>query len=162
MCTCQANNNSFLLFYYCHTHSYIGSGRLYDFWNNRTVLSNETEILSQTFQSPIMVQKWQECCHGALACCVNYLAVKDGPVKEPSIGPSCPRTWDGWTCWPNEVSPGSTVQQACAKHIYWRMTAPPCRGLCVSYISFITRANICVRSKILLLGDSQFPFDYNR
>lgn len=40
----------------------------------------------------------------------------------------CPRTWDGWSCWKEDVAIGVTVEQPCPDHIYWKITAPPCRG----------------------------------
>lgn len=40
----------------------------------------------------------------------------------------CPRTWDGWTCWKDDVAVGVTVEQPCPDHIYWKIAAPPCRG----------------------------------
>ena len=40
----------------------------------------------------------------------------------------CPRTWDGWTCWKDDVPVGVTVQNTCPEHIYWQINVPPCRG----------------------------------
>lgn len=53
------------------------------------------------------------------------------PLSSPSPDAHrlrCPRTWDGWSCWNEDVEVGVTVEQPCPEHIYWKITAPPCRG----------------------------------
>ena len=50
--------------------------------------------------------------------------------RQPRAGQllHCPRTWDGWSCWKENVAVGVTVEQPCPDHIYWKIAAPPCRG----------------------------------
>ena len=50
------------------------------------------------------------------------------PVTNGKSTLHCPRTWDGWTCWKDNVAVGVTVEQPCPDHIYWKIAAPPCRG----------------------------------
>lgn len=193
-----------LCYYYMPNESFIGHSHdgttipgkfkyrrwgVFDDLSGNRVLSNETAILSSTFLSSHMSDKWQRCCQDAVDCCLGHLSRlelsteratssnlraslmtldelserKDrnpnegGPHPETSTlnplsenedftttndrtflfssqplssesGKSCPRTWDGWTCWPDDVPRGVTVQQTCPDHIYWKITAPPCRG----------------------------------
>jgi hypothetical protein len=60
------------------------------------------------------------------------LAIGDLPDSSAQTSSSkilhCPRTWDGWTCWKDNVDIGVTVEQPCPDHIYWKIAAPPCRG----------------------------------
>lgn len=115
---------------------YLRFGIFIDFSTNETFLANDTINLSKTFLTNNMVQKWEECCQDAVDCCVNYLSHSDQPISSgnnwlPSsekTSEQCPRTWDGWTCWPSDVSKGVTVEKPCPAHIYWKITVPPCRG----------------------------------
>ena len=127
----------------------MGFGIFYDFRNNASYFSNETLPLASTFLSTAMAEKWQRCCLDAIDCCLHHLrdssaaSTSSSPSKTPflslvtgssvtekpsSLSSSCPRTWDGWTCWADDVPSGETVHQMCPDHIYWKITAPPCRG----------------------------------
>ncbi|KAI1287360.1 G-protein coupled receptor seb-2 [Halotydeus destructor] len=102
--------------------SYTGLGQLQDPWTNVTYMANDTAELEKSFVSPMMILKWKQCCEDAIGCCLNQLSVKDKATG------GCPRTWDGWTCWPDNLAVGGVSSQACPRHIYWRMAVPPCRG----------------------------------
>lgn len=95
-----------------------------------------------------MVQKWQECCQDAVDCCVNHLShsdvskppatVQDLLLTSDQDDGQCPRTWDGWTCWPSDVPKGLTAEKPCPAHIYWKITVPPCRGMSCYPLSILT------------------------
>lgn len=107
-----------------------------------THFSNDTLRLASTFLSNSMAEKWQRCCLDAIDCCLHHLRDNGKTTKSPTdifanvdsntnkraFSESCPRTWDGWTCWADNVPKGQTVGQQCPDHIYWKITAPPCRG----------------------------------
>ncbi|GIY79599.1 g_PROTEIN_RECEP_F2_3 domain-containing protein, partial [Caerostris extrusa] len=42
----------------------------------------------------------------------------------------CPRTWDGWQCWPDTPA-GEEAEGLCQEHVYFMSQPPPCP---VSYI----------------------------
>lgn len=127
-----------------------------------------------SFQSLAMANKWQQCCADAVACCLENLAIDSFDSQQSFLNvnlnanavnnqnhdsASCPKTWDGWTCWPNDITIGLTVQQACPAHIYWRMTAPPCRGKFFFSLTHSPRQlNICYSLSLLLLRATAFNF----
>ena len=108
---------------------------------NSTFWSNQTLVLASSFLSPVMVDKWQRCCLDAIDCCLNYLRepfpsntmTSSATIpwvieSDQEVSEFCPRTWDGWGCWANDVPKGTTVEKQCPDHIYWQITVPPCRG----------------------------------
>jgi hypothetical protein len=104
---------------------YLPLGFLYNPTTNLTITSNDTAIISRTFISASLIIKWQQCCADAMHCCLEslqyYKEEKDDPL-------TCPRTWDGWSCWNEDTKPQQVQRQPCPKHIYWHQIVPPCRG----------------------------------
>ena len=99
-----------------------------------------------------MILKWQQCCHDAILCCIDYyhkyhhefniknltnIINDDQSTKSSSSDTSdhnslhkneCPPTWDGWLCWNEYAQPSQQLERPCPKHIYWDQHSPPCRG----------------------------------
>ncbi|CAG2108811.1 unnamed protein product [Medioppia subpectinata] len=103
-------------------YRYDSFGSLTDPITQTTYYSNETSIISRSFISRSLIIKWQQCCADAMHCCEESLQYG---VQRPGV---CPRTWDGWSCWPDDVQPSHIMRQPCPKHIYWHQIVPPCRG----------------------------------
>uniref|UniRef100_T1KR86 G-protein coupled receptors family 2 profile 2 domain-containing protein n=1 Tax=Tetranychus urticae TaxID=32264 RepID=T1KR86_TETUR len=130
--TCARCYNYMPAWAFSYKLKYITHGILYDIKQNATVLANDTNHLGSTFLLPPMFQKWQDCCEQAVDCCLKYLRHDkrlNQYESEIAYQPSCPVTWDGWSCWPEEVQAGTVVETECPDHIYWMgLWVPPCRG----------------------------------
>nr|XP_027195574.1 uncharacterized protein LOC113790147 [Dermatophagoides pteronyssinus] len=132
--------------------SYKYFGQLVHPYYNITLASNETKKLAETFRSISMILKWQQCCHDAILCCIDYYhkyhhefniknltnIINDDQSTKSSSSDTidhnslhkneCPPTWDGWLCWNEYAQPSQQLERPCPKHIYWDQHSPPCRG----------------------------------
>ncbi|CAL4171505.1 unnamed protein product, partial [Meganyctiphanes norvegica] len=66
------------------------------------------------------VDKWAACCVAARNCCssMSHMHTTTAPGW-------CPRTWDGWQCWPD--TPNNTLaHQSCPSYIYHFSQPPAC------------------------------------
>lgn len=82
---------------------------------------NSSSALLDSFLDKNLANKWKACCQAAWECC-------EGMTKGPQVpvdGTHCPRTWDGWQCWPDTMA-GTTAKQPCQDHIYFQTSPPPC------------------------------------
>ncbi|KAF8788170.1 Calcitonin receptor like protein [Argiope bruennichi] len=75
-----------------------------------------------TFQSELYARKWIACCRAALDCCSRMLSE---PYIEENDTLHCPRTWDGWQCWPDTPA-GEEAEGLCQEHVYFMSQPPPC------------------------------------
>ncbi|GBO03541.1 hypothetical protein AVEN_264045-1, partial [Araneus ventricosus] len=98
---------------------------LVDPFSNRS-FEADPEILGHpayyTFQSELYARKWIACCRAALDCCRRMLSE---PYLEENDTLHCPRTWDGWQCWPDTPS-GEEAEGLCQEHVYFMSQPPPC------------------------------------
>ncbi|KAK7508579.1 hypothetical protein BaRGS_00000145, partial [Batillaria attramentaria] len=53
-----------------------------------------------------MCERWKECCVAARQCCQRQVA------GEPYVNGTCPRTWDGWSCF-DDTEPGTVEYVTC-------------------------------------------------
>ncbi|XP_071038720.1 calcitonin gene-related peptide type 1 receptor-like isoform X1 [Parasteatoda tepidariorum] len=74
-----------------------------------------------TFQSDLFARKWIACCRAALECC-QKMQSDPLPVGDDLY---CPRTWDGWQCWPDTLS-GEFASSTCQEHVYFRSEPSTC------------------------------------
>jgi len=65
--------------------------------------------------------RWIDCCRSAEQCCRDQLEmqsrqtterVQSGQYGQLGQSPTCPITWDGYSCWP-ETDPGVTASNSC-------------------------------------------------
>ncbi|GFY47977.1 g_PROTEIN_RECEP_F2_3 domain-containing protein [Trichonephila inaurata madagascariensis] len=75
-----------------------------------------------TFQSELYARKWIACCRAALDCCSRMLSEI---FMEENDTLHCPRTWDGWQCWPDTPA-GEEAEGLCQEHVYFMSQPPPC------------------------------------
>ncbi|XP_023223383.1 calcitonin gene-related peptide type 1 receptor-like [Centruroides sculpturatus] len=102
---------------------YKGDGYLYDTKDNTRYLpdpNNKSNPILSTFSSKKFIEKWVECCQAALNCCEEMVR---NPMEFNGI--YCPRTWDGWQCWP-DTQAGTNAVAPCAKHVYFKSEPPAC------------------------------------
>ncbi|CAL1288708.1 unnamed protein product [Larinioides sclopetarius] len=101
------------------------SGMLADPFSNRSIEA-DPEILGHpayyTFQSELYARKWIACCRAALDCCRRMLS--EAYIEENDTL-HCPRTWDGWQCWPDTPA-GEEAEGLCQEHVYFMSQPPPC------------------------------------
>ncbi|XP_054720653.1 calcitonin gene-related peptide type 1 receptor-like [Uloborus diversus] len=99
------------------------SGLLFDQRNISSAADpdNTSHPVYDTFESDLFARKWIACCQAALECCKKMYA--DPPLYDD--GAFCPRTWDGWQCWPDTPS-GEVAVSACQEHVYFMSEPPPC------------------------------------
>ncbi|XP_042902173.1 calcitonin receptor-like [Parasteatoda tepidariorum] len=83
---------------------------------------NLTHPVYESFQSDLFARKWIACCRAALHCCRKMLSE---PWQFDNDTILCPRTWDGWQCWPDTPA-GQVVQGLCQEHVYFRSEPPTC------------------------------------
>ncbi|XP_076349338.1 calcitonin gene-related peptide type 1 receptor-like isoform X1 [Tachypleus tridentatus] len=103
---------------------YIGVGTLKDPLTNKTYLAetkNRSHVIFQTFLSKRYAENWVSCCEAAVECCDQMTST---PVID-SDKKYCPRTWDGWNCWPDTPG-GKTALDVCPNHIYFKSDPPNC------------------------------------
>ncbi|XP_054711254.1 calcitonin gene-related peptide type 1 receptor-like [Uloborus diversus] len=82
---------------------------------------NVSRELSETFVDDSRLLLWKSCCLSALECC-HQMVQDPMPSADYSY---CPRTWDGWQCWPDTPA-GMTAKQPCQEYIYFESTPPSC------------------------------------
>lgn len=100
-----------------------GMGTLYDPRLNATHYLehfNVSKVL-KTFVDESFAEKWVSCCQAAWKCCVTMVRTP-ASLKNTKY---CPRTWDGWQCWPDTPA-GSTASLPCQNHIYFENGPPSC------------------------------------
>ena len=84
------------------------------------------------------VAKWKSCCRAAVDCCRSKLSTENEIESSSNNGvtymtasspttstPTCPASWDGWTCWPKTPS-NQTALTKCPNYIYFGTDSPPC------------------------------------
>ncbi|XP_042859457.1 calcitonin gene-related peptide type 1 receptor-like [Penaeus japonicus] len=64
--------------------------------------------------------QWTSCCQAAVECCHNMTS-----PASPSLEDACPRTWDGWQCWPDTPA-GTVARRRCPDYIYYFTRPPSC------------------------------------
>ncbi|XP_023223402.1 calcitonin gene-related peptide type 1 receptor-like isoform X1 [Centruroides sculpturatus] len=102
---------------------YKGDGYLYDPEYNTPYIpdpNNTSSPIVSTLISEEFFEKWAVCCRTALDCCEEM-----AKNPQPSEGLYCPRTWDGWQCWPDTQS-GTFAIAPCAGHVYFMSEQPAC------------------------------------
>ncbi|XP_076326240.1 calcitonin gene-related peptide type 1 receptor-like isoform X2 [Tachypleus tridentatus] len=102
--------------------TYFGLGSLINPLTNVVYLAeinNRSHPVFKTFMSERYADKWVSCCESAVRCCDEMIATP------PSEKPHCPRTWDGWNCWP-DTSEGHTALAVCPNHVYFKSDPPNC------------------------------------
>ncbi|XP_076360670.1 calcitonin gene-related peptide type 1 receptor-like isoform X2 [Tachypleus tridentatus] len=83
--------------------------------------TNHSSPIFSTFKASLYSDLWISCCKAAMKCCHTMLS-SSGLYKNES---HCPRTWDGWQCWPD--TPASQMAYAhCPDHIYFKNEPPQC------------------------------------
>ncbi|XP_054710653.1 calcitonin gene-related peptide type 1 receptor-like isoform X6 [Uloborus diversus] len=101
------------------------TGYLIDPWANKTYDADPENISHPayaTFQSDLFARKWIACCRAALDCCSQMIS---DPQPNDTEFLLCPRTWDGWQCWPDTPA-GQVAEELCEEHIYFMSEPPPC------------------------------------
>lgn len=102
---------------------YRGDGYLYDPEDKVPYLPDPNNVsypIASTFISEKYLKKWTECCQAALDCCD-----KMKKSRKTLNGTYCPRTWDGWQCWPDTPA-GEVAMAPCPKHVYFKSEPPAC------------------------------------
>ncbi|XP_076330080.1 uncharacterized protein LOC143235761 [Tachypleus tridentatus] len=74
-----------------------------------------------TFKSSFYANLWMSCCKAAMECCHTMLTTS----RRHSDENHCPRTWDGWQCWPDTMA-GQVALVRCPDHIYFKNDPPQC------------------------------------
>ncbi|GBM28161.1 Jerky [Araneus ventricosus] len=82
---------------------------------------NVSEMILNTFTEESFAEKWISCCRAAWDCC-NTMATAPTLFKDTLY---CPRTWDGWQCWP-DTQAGKMADLPCQEHIYFENGPPSC------------------------------------
>ncbi|KFM69203.1 Calcitonin receptor, partial [Stegodyphus mimosarum] len=91
------------------------SGELFE-----AAFANTTSPIFKTFRTRKVENLWIQCCQAAVRCCENMR--RTPPSSDQFF---CPRTWDGWNCWPD--TPNGTVAKAiCPSYIYFHSDEPQC------------------------------------
>ncbi|XP_042860909.1 corticotropin-releasing factor receptor 2-like [Penaeus japonicus] len=67
--------------------------------------------VQDSLHDPLEASKLEGCCRDALTCC------EETPLDSRGEEGSCPRTWDGWMCFP-DTPPGDTVSFTCPSYAY--------------------------------------------
>ncbi|XP_023219261.1 calcitonin gene-related peptide type 1 receptor-like [Centruroides sculpturatus] len=125
-----------LCFYYIPEHmfpegkiklSYIPSKNLVrDLRTNQTFVldpKNKSSSVYQNFANDRDASKWTDCCQAAIDCCDKMLSDPPLPKTDKKY---CPRTWDGWQCWPDTLA-GTTASGVCENHVYFKSQLPKCQ-----------------------------------
>lgn len=81
---------------------------------------NASSPIFNTFRTAKLKQLWVDCCRAAIECCRTMQTTPDN--ADTNI---CPRTWDGWNCWPDTPG-GITTQAKCPSYIYFHSDQPHC------------------------------------
>ncbi|GFQ67432.1 calcitonin gene-related peptide type 1 receptor [Trichonephila clavata] len=80
---------------------------------------NRSSPIFKTFRTSKQINLWISCCEAAVECCKT---LRKTPLQTGNV---CPRTWDGWNCWPD--TPAGTIQEApCPSYIYFNSDKPQC------------------------------------
>ncbi|XP_022254741.1 calcitonin gene-related peptide type 1 receptor-like, partial [Limulus polyphemus] len=82
---------------------------------------NRSHPIFSTFKSNYFANLWISCCKAAMQCCHTMLSVSVRQSDENN----CPRTWDGWQCWPDTAA-GEVALVRCPDHIYFKNDPPQC------------------------------------
>ncbi|XP_022240470.1 calcitonin gene-related peptide type 1 receptor-like isoform X1 [Limulus polyphemus] len=82
---------------------------------------NRSHPIFATFKSSRYVDLWLSCCKAAVECCHTMLST---PEWQSDV-PYCPRTWDGWQCWPDTPA-DQMAYIRCPDHIYFKNEPPQC------------------------------------
>ena len=61
-------------------------------------------------------ERWKGCCQAADRCCQRQ------QKSQPIARDSCPRTWDGFSCW-DDTSPGVTATTQCPPYLEFAITS---------------------------------------
>ncbi|XP_076326647.1 calcitonin gene-related peptide type 1 receptor-like [Tachypleus tridentatus] len=91
---------------------------------NETFIANPanfSQAIVASFMSERYANKWKECCFAAVECCKKMTSSPPWSLNFSF----CPRTWDGWLCWP-DTQTGVLAKQPCPSHIYWSGNPPSC------------------------------------
>ncbi|XP_063224840.1 calcitonin gene-related peptide type 1 receptor-like [Bacillus rossius redtenbacheri] len=83
-------------------------------------VSDEATPLLLSFVDSVAVSNWRACCHQAATCCTTMLTTQSVPEPE-----WCPRTWDGWLCWP-DAPPHTLLKEPCPAFIHFGTTSVNC------------------------------------
>ncbi|XP_022237603.1 calcitonin gene-related peptide type 1 receptor-like isoform X2 [Limulus polyphemus] len=103
---------------------YVSVGTLKDPLTNKTYLAetkNRSHLIFDTFLSKRYAENWVSCCKAAAKCC-DEMTSTPVTVNDKKY---CPRTWDGWNCWPDTPG-GKTALAVCPDHVYFKSEPPNC------------------------------------
>ncbi|KAK6638414.1 hypothetical protein RUM44_008843 [Polyplax serrata] len=75
----------------------------------------KSDVTLSSFLNSIAANKWKDCCINASNCCSKMLA-----NKTETAGNWCPRTWDGWLCWP-DIPAGKEEKKLCPSYALTNM-----------------------------------------
>ena len=78
---------------------------------NATIMEIICEVLT-----PHECKQWTDCCEAADECCQRQQ--QSPPVNKVS----CPRTWDGFSCW-DDTAPGVTSYTQCPSYMEHSITS---------------------------------------
>ncbi|CAM1305756.1 Uncharacterised protein g4162 [Pycnogonum litorale] len=87
-------------------------------------VSNESSPIFDSFIDDRAKNKWTDCCRYAVNCCQKMLS--DKPLNSAKGQLYCPRTWDGWACFPDTKS-GETAYVPCPDYVYFSSSPPGCQ-----------------------------------
>ncbi|GIY51059.1 calcitonin receptor [Caerostris extrusa] len=82
---------------------------------------NKSSPIFKTFRTSKEATLWIKCCKAAVKCC-KTMRRTPLPVSGENY---CPRTWDGWNCWP-DTPVGTNAQAPCPSYIYFNSDKPQC------------------------------------
>lgn len=77
--------------------------------------NNKSTPMYEAFANENQAKKWVDCCQAAKQCCDKMQKDPFPPEDERNY---CPRTWDGWQCWP-DTKPGVIATSVCPDYIYF-------------------------------------------
>ncbi|GIY83181.1 calcitonin gene-related peptide type 1 receptor [Caerostris darwini] len=82
---------------------------------------NKSSLIFKTFRTSKEATLWIKCCKAAVKCC-KTMRRTPLPISGENF---CPRTWDGWNCWP-DTPVGTNAQASCPSYIYFNSDKPQC------------------------------------
>ncbi|CAL4070506.1 unnamed protein product, partial [Meganyctiphanes norvegica] len=84
--------------------------------------SESWPIVRQSLINAQEADKLDDCCNDAANCCLQMLQTpSQKQTSDEDTSPLCPRTWDGWSCFP-DASTGDVLEFDCPVYAY---TATP-------------------------------------
>ena len=127
---------------------------LHDSFNNHPIaieqepadMYNPSNPIRATFQTERAVEMWTSCCQRAVQCCQVMHDPHTDPIttsfssssssssspfsssflaSTSAESPTCPPTWDGWTCWHRSL-PDQVALAPCPDYIYFETEPPAC------------------------------------